>query len=264
MKSDLLTIGEVAKRAGLAPSAIRYYETEGLLNPEKRTASGYRMYLPQAVRQLLFIKRAQQLGFSLQDVKHLLGYQQGKEVSATSLVQLVEDRYLEIERQVTNLLIHRHEMGIFMQTLYDQLEDKKTLNGSDLFSQMIERVCSDPMRRPLQQVLDWLIDVTHCHISFEEAYAILQPLRGMHFHLWREEDTYFILVISKDQNVFRALDLLADFEADCTAHSSAESMPPGISIAEDGYLLKAKGKNAFIYARLFLALENQTINFVSL
>ena len=197
------------------------------------------------------------MGFSLQDIKHLLGFQHSEDVSSSSLVQLVEDRYLEIERQVTNLLIHRHEMGIFMQTLYDQLEDQKTLNGSDIFSQMIERVCSDPMRRPLQQVLDWLIEVTHCHISFEEAYAILQPLRGMHFHLWREEDTYFILVISEDDSVFKALDQLAAFEADCTAHNSSESMPPGISIAEEGYLLKAKGKNAFIYARLFLALEHE-------
>jgi DNA-binding transcriptional MerR regulator len=257
MSERLITIGQLAQRAGIAASAIRYYEYEGLLQPESRTKAGYRMYSPQAVRQLFFIKRAQQLGFSLHDISRLIGYQQGDAISSTALVRLVEERFLEIERQVTNHLIHRHEMGIFMQSLYDQVQNIPMVNGQDLFSQLIERVCSDPLRRPLQQVLDWLIEVTHCHISYDEVYALLQPLRGNHFHLWREEDTYFILIVSTDPSVFQALEQLAAFEADCTAHASAESMPPGISMAEEGYLMKAKGHNAFIYARLFLALEHE-------
>jgi hypothetical protein len=77
----------------------------------------------------------------------------------------------------------------------------------------------------------------------------------MHFHLWRDDDTYYILVVSEAKEVYLALQKLADFEADCTAHNSAESLPPGVSVAEEGFLLQAKGKNAFIYARLFMALE---------
>ena len=253
MKDKLLTIGELAKLAGIATSAIRYYEAEGLLTPQERTAAGYRLYRTDALERLAFIKRAQQLGFSLQDVHQLLDYQSGKNSSTLALTQLVEERYLEIERQVTNLLIHRHEMSLFMQSLYEQ----KANHEEVLLAQMVERVCTDPLRHPVFQVLDWLIDVTHCHISFDEAYATLKPLHGMHFHLWREEDTYFILVVSQDKTVYDALQTLADFEADCTAHNSAESLPPGVSVEEDGYLLQAKGKNAFIYARLFLALERE-------
>jgi MerR family transcriptional regulator, copper efflux regulator len=253
MNEKLLTIGQLANQAGIATSAIRYYESEGIIQPHTRTASGYRLYDPQAIHQLAFIKRAQQLGFSLQDIRQLLAYQHGNEPSSASLLQLVEERFLEIERQVTNLLIHRHEMGLFMQSLYEQ----KSANHEFYLPQMVEQICADPLRRPVFEVLDWLIDLTHCHIALDEAYALLEPLHGMHFHLWREEDTYFILVVSQEQQVFDALQRLADFEADCTAHNTAESLPPGISVEEEGYLLKATGKNAFIYARLFLALERE-------
>ncbi|MBI9049023.1 MAG: MerR family transcriptional regulator [Anaerolineaceae bacterium] len=256
-KDELLTIGQLAKQAGFSTSAIRYYEVEGLIQPAHRTASGYRMYEEQAVRTLSFIKRAQQLGFSLQDIRQLLAFQQGQQLELRSLVSLVEERFLEIERQVTNLLIQRHEMALFMQSVYDQVQGRPLMNGEELLTQMIEQVCADPFRRPVFQVLDWLIEVTQCHISYDEAYALLGDLRGMHFHMWRDEDIYYILVVSDKEEVFQALQKLADFEAGCTAHSSPESLPPGVTIEEEGFLLQAKGKNAFIYARLFMALEQE-------
>jgi DNA-binding transcriptional MerR regulator len=256
-KSDLLTIGELAKQSGYTTSAIRYYEAEGLIIPEQRTASGYRLYQPEAIVTLSFIKRAQQLGFSLQDIRQLLAFQEGAQLESQSLLTLVEERFLEIERHVTNLLIQRHEMALFMQSVYEQIQGRPLLNGEELLSQMVDQVCADPFRRPVFQVLDWLLEVTQCHISYDEAAGLLGKFKGMHVHMWREEDEYTILVVSDDEEVFRALQQLADFEADCNAHRSADSFPPGVTIDEEGYLLKAKGKNAFIYARLFMALENE-------
>src|SRR5690606_40887755 len=67
-----LTIGELAKLAGVSRSMLRYYEEQGLLKPAARSAAGYRLYAPEAAQTLLFIQRAQRLGFSLADIQILL------------------------------------------------------------------------------------------------------------------------------------------------------------------------------------------------
>ncbi|HEX8777614.1 MAG TPA: MerR family transcriptional regulator, partial [Rhodanobacter sp.] len=61
-----LTIGAVAKRVGVAIDTIRYYEREGLLPEPLRRASGYRSYGDSTVMQLRFIRRAKDLGFTLE------------------------------------------------------------------------------------------------------------------------------------------------------------------------------------------------------
>jgi Hg(II)-responsive transcriptional regulator len=67
-----LKVGEVARRAGVNLQTIHFYEREGLLPRPPRTASNYRMYSEDAVRRVRFIKRAQELGFALRDIKELL------------------------------------------------------------------------------------------------------------------------------------------------------------------------------------------------
>lgn len=67
-----LKVGEVAKRAAVNLQTIRYYERQGLLPRPPRTASNYRVYSQDAVRRVRFIKRAQELGFALRDIKELL------------------------------------------------------------------------------------------------------------------------------------------------------------------------------------------------
>ena len=114
---DMLTIGQLAKRAGLRTSALRFYEEQGLLEPVDRTSSGYRLYAPEAEQTLHFIRRAQRLGFSLADIHTLLeGWQTG-ELSMETVVQSAEDRYYALEKQITEGLVLRHEMGLFMQDL---------------------------------------------------------------------------------------------------------------------------------------------------
>jgi MerR family redox-sensitive transcriptional activator SoxR len=68
---DLLTVGEVARRSGFAPSALRYYEREGLLSAT-RTAGGQRRYERQVLRRLAFIRAARNIGLSLEEVKESL------------------------------------------------------------------------------------------------------------------------------------------------------------------------------------------------
>jgi len=70
--SGAIRIGEVAARAGVNVQTLRYYERRGLLKPPARRPSGYREYSPDAVRVVRFIKRAQQLGFTLDETGELL------------------------------------------------------------------------------------------------------------------------------------------------------------------------------------------------
>jgi len=67
-----MMIGEFARRAGVKVETVRYYERRGLLPRPERTSAGYRLYQAEAVAELRFIKRAQTLGFTLQEVKELL------------------------------------------------------------------------------------------------------------------------------------------------------------------------------------------------
>lgn len=65
----LMTIGQLARRAGIRPSAIRYYEAHGVLHPPTRSSNAYRLYGPEAVSLLHFIVQAKELGFSLCEVR---------------------------------------------------------------------------------------------------------------------------------------------------------------------------------------------------
>lgn len=67
-----LLIGDVATEAGVNIQTLRYYERRGLLSAPRRSRSGYRQYSQDAVREVTFIKRAQELGFTLREVKELL------------------------------------------------------------------------------------------------------------------------------------------------------------------------------------------------
>lgn len=67
-----LTISQVARRAGVGAETVRFYERQGLLAPPERTASGYRQYEEDAVWRLGSIRRAKELGFTLNEIKELL------------------------------------------------------------------------------------------------------------------------------------------------------------------------------------------------
>src|SRR5215813_13163844 len=69
---DGLTIGELAKQANVHVETLRYYERRGLMPKPHRTVSNYRVYSSENLRRLMFIKQAQGLGFSLNEIKKLL------------------------------------------------------------------------------------------------------------------------------------------------------------------------------------------------
>ncbi len=69
---DAMTIGELARAAGVPTSTVRFYERRGLLKPDARTQANYRTYTSRAAERLKFIRAAQATGFSLKDVREML------------------------------------------------------------------------------------------------------------------------------------------------------------------------------------------------
>ncbi|HET7308022.1 MAG TPA: heavy metal-responsive transcriptional regulator [Gammaproteobacteria bacterium] len=98
-----LTIGAVARRAGIGVDAIRYYEREGLLPPPRRRASGYRDYGSEAVARLQFIRRAKDLGFSLREIRELLALSADRERGVKGVKQRAEARLAAVEDRIREL-----------------------------------------------------------------------------------------------------------------------------------------------------------------
>ena len=98
-----LTIGRLAKTSGIATETLRYYERRGLLEPSQRTPSGYRLYGPAAAQRLRFIRRAQALGFSLDEIAELLALSDDPGESAASVKQLTRAKIDDIERRIRDL-----------------------------------------------------------------------------------------------------------------------------------------------------------------
>ncbi|GAA0921286.1 Cu(I)-responsive transcriptional regulator [Rothia nasimurium] len=99
------TIGRIAQSAGVAIDTIRFYEREGLLPEPRRRASGYREYDEGAVSRLRFIRRAKDLGFTLDEIRELLalsadrhGGVEGVRERAAARLKAIDERIVELQR----------------------------------------------------------------------------------------------------------------------------------------------------------------------
>jgi MerR family copper efflux transcriptional regulator len=108
-----LSIGQVAREAGVSVETVRFYEREGLLEEPPRRASGYRQYSEQVVRRIRFIKRAQQLGFSLKEILELLTLRIDEPTSCEEVRQHTEAKIAEVERKLVELQHMRQTLREF-------------------------------------------------------------------------------------------------------------------------------------------------------
>lgn len=98
-----LTIGVVAKRVGVAIDTIRYYEREGLLPEPQRRASGYRSYDDGTIAQLRFIRRAKDLGFTLEEIRELFALSADRQHGVRSVKKRAQMRLAAIEQRIAEL-----------------------------------------------------------------------------------------------------------------------------------------------------------------
>jgi DNA-binding transcriptional MerR regulator len=103
MNEKPLLIGRLAKLSGVKPDTIRFYERSGLLPKPSRTASGYRIYNDAVLNQVRFIRKAQSLGFSLDEIKRIMSLRgQGKE-TCRCVISMAEATLIETETKLEEL-----------------------------------------------------------------------------------------------------------------------------------------------------------------
>ena len=98
-----LKIGEVAKQAGVNLQTIHYYERRGLLSKPPRTESNYRAYPEDAVLRVRFVKRAQELGFSLKDIKELLSLRAAPRAKCAEVLKRAMGKVQDIDEKIATL-----------------------------------------------------------------------------------------------------------------------------------------------------------------
>lgn len=111
---DSIGIGQLAACAGVSIDTVRYYERSGLLAPQTRLASGYRRYGDLQVSRLRFIKRAQELGFSLKDIRELLGLSKQRDVARVK--RAAEKKLAEVEERLAALTRVRDGLSTLVAT----------------------------------------------------------------------------------------------------------------------------------------------------
>lgn len=99
-----MTIGQVARQAGVGVETVRFYERQGLLNEPPRRESGYRQYEEDVVARLRFIKRAKELGFSLKEIKELLALRVDPTTTCREVKEQAEAKIADIEGKIASLL----------------------------------------------------------------------------------------------------------------------------------------------------------------
>jgi len=100
-----MRISELAQRAGVAPSTVRYYERIGLVPPPVRTASGYRTYDEDAAARLLFVTRAKRIGLTLEQIAALLPVWDGVNCAATheKITEVVAKKSADVREHILEL-----------------------------------------------------------------------------------------------------------------------------------------------------------------
>jgi MerR family copper efflux transcriptional regulator len=98
-----LTISRLAQDGGVNLQTVRYYERQGLLVPAARTEAGYRMFQPETARRIRFIKRAQELDFSLSEIKELLSLRVDAHTTQADIRKRAQAKLADIEQKMRHL-----------------------------------------------------------------------------------------------------------------------------------------------------------------
>ena len=110
MTTTAMRIGELAKRAAVNIQTVRYYERRGLLDDPRRRSAGYREYTDATLDRLRFIKRAQELGFTLSEIGELLALRLDPNTTAAAVKQRAHEKIVEIEGKLRDLERIRHAL----------------------------------------------------------------------------------------------------------------------------------------------------------
>lgn len=118
----MLSVGQVAREAGVKVQTVHYYEREGILPKASRTPSGYRKFSGEAVRVIRFVKQAQDLGFSLDEIKQLLRLRSSQRANCGRVQEVAQDKIGLISEKIDSL----ERMRSALETLVNACKRRKS------------------------------------------------------------------------------------------------------------------------------------------
>jgi Hg(II)-responsive transcriptional regulator len=126
---NALKIGELAKCSGVGIETIRYYERQGLLAEPDRRPSGYRQYDESVVSRLQFIRRVKELGFTLSEIKELLGLWFEQNTKCVHVRQQAERKVSDLENKIRSL----QRMKRSLKKIVSQCENRDAVDKCPLW-----------------------------------------------------------------------------------------------------------------------------------
>jgi MerR family copper efflux transcriptional regulator len=145
-----LLIGDVAARAGVAAPTIRYYESIGLLKPPTRSDAGYRRYAEGTIEELRFIRKAQGLGFSLDEIAEILNLSRSGKAPCSHVLSLAHRHLVAVDARIRQLRAFRRQLAVGLAK-WDKQEGAVTCNG---LCQFISEADTPPGAEPINLHLE--------------------------------------------------------------------------------------------------------------
>ncbi len=131
--NDLLTIGKLAKRAHVNVETIRFYEKKSLLKKPNTKVGAFRVYPDEYISKILFIKKAQDLGFTLNEIKDLLILDQNKRSTCENVAQKARIKVEEVQEKIKSLKKMEKSLKKIITACEDGPEAKACCKVSDCF-----------------------------------------------------------------------------------------------------------------------------------
>lgn len=131
---ETLTIGQLAKAAKVKITTIRFYERSGLLAPDARSSAGYRLYTENALTKLRFIKNAQHLGFTLDEIAELIALQSDESVDCNTIKQRTATKLKSVEYKIRSL----QQMEKALKALHEKCRGKGPLTDCPVIEALNE------------------------------------------------------------------------------------------------------------------------------
>lgn len=113
---NTFTIGQLATAAETPPATIRYYEKIGLLESPSRSGSNYRVYGADDLARLTFVRRAREIGFTIDQVRSLLAFSDQGDQDCSTVTSLTEQHLAAVEQKIADLMVLKDHLSRLLTT----------------------------------------------------------------------------------------------------------------------------------------------------
>ena len=125
----MMTVSQLSKRSGIAPHVVRYYSRIGLLTPARHPDNGYQLFTRDDTARLRFVRLAQNLGYTLEEIRHILGLSEAGESPCHEVREILRQRVEENRQRLVDFIALQRRMEQAL-TRWEEMPDVPPSDGS--------------------------------------------------------------------------------------------------------------------------------------